>query len=75
MAMELVCNLSSSRRRTIGSSGLCQCWFCLFKLKDTNESLALCLSRQALGWKTPWERCPFMWRSSLIPTLGSTRSQ
>lgn len=45
------------------------------KFKDTNESLAVCLSRQALGWTTPWERCPFTWRSSLTPTLESTRSR
>lgn len=33
------------------------------------------LSCQALGWRTLWERCPFMWRFSLIPTLESTRLQ
>lgn len=33
------------------------------------------LSCQALGWRMLWERCPFMWRSSLIPTLESTRLQ
>lgn len=33
------------------------------------------LSCQALGWRMLWERCPFMWRSSLIPTPESTRLQ
>lgn len=33
------------------------------------------LSCQAPGWRMLWERCPFMWRSSLIPTPESTRLQ
>lgn len=59
-------------RRRIWSSGLCLVCdrniISIFRF-DT------CLCYQALGWTMLSERCPFMWRSSLTPTLESTRLQ